>query len=85
MPRQFSRKTLVMTFLIAGTLTLGACREEEQDRFIMYEPGVYKGKKDTPISEAQATELRNRTAQQLGVTLGTGAAGMMTGDIRPPE
>lgn len=71
--------------LTASVLFLGACREEEQDRFIMFEPGVYKGKPDDTLSTAESEEMRNRTVLQAGANLGTGAVGKVAGDIRPPE
>ena len=47
-------------------LGLGACRESEQDRPLFYEPGVYKGQKDTPLTDAQLRELQHRgTAQKF--------------------
>lgn len=75
----------VFTALMIGTvLVLGACREEEQDRFIMFEPGVYKGNPDTTLSRSDSDEMRNRTALQAGSNLGTGAVSKSAGDIRPP-
>lgn len=85
MPRLTHGRFATLAILIAGTLMLGACRDAEQDRFVMYEPGVYKGQKDTQLSEAQMTALRNRTTMQMGATIGTGPGGLVTGDVRPPE
>lgn len=45
-------------------LALGACRESEQDRPLMYQKGVYQGQEDQPLSDAQLDELRHRANQQ---------------------
>ncbi len=48
-------------------VVLGGCRESEQDRFVRYEPGVYKGmKKNTPLSEEKLGALRTRGRLQAG-------------------
>ena len=44
------RTATMMGLAAVVALTLGACREEEQGRRVMFEPGVYKGKADSPIS-----------------------------------
>jgi len=86
MPQLKYGKAATLAILIAGVSLLGACREEEQDRFMIYEPGVYKGQKDQQLSDAQATSVRNRTAMQIGASVGSGPVGMVTtGDVRPPE
>lgn len=40
------------------------CREEERDRPLVLEKGVYQGKPDQPLSEAQLHELRQRGLRQ---------------------
>ena len=79
-----SCKPVVLSFLVGSVFLLGACREEEQDRFIMFEPGVYKGQPDDTLSNADSNEMRNRTILQAGSNLGAGAIGKAAGDIRPP-
>lgn len=79
-----SSKPATLALLLVSVLILGACREEEQDRFIMFEPGVYKGQQDDILSTADSNEMRNRTVLQAGSNLGTGAVGKAAGDIRPP-
>ncbi|MEQ8665842.1 MAG: hypothetical protein RIC16_08955 [Rhodospirillales bacterium] len=85
MGRLSTGKFLTVVLLTASSLMLGACRESEQDRFVRYEPGVYKGKMDDQLSDAQSTAVRNRAVQQIGAGIGTGAVGMISGDVRPPE
>ena len=82
---------LVRTFSVVAVLGLAltACRAEEQGRILRYEPGVYKGKPDTQLSEAQVRALRERSLQQSGAT-GTGGGGGASGpkkgtDVRPPS
>lgn len=85
MGRLTTGKFLAIVVLTVSSLSLGACREEEQNRFVRYEPGVYKGKMDDQLSEAQSNAVRNRAVQQIGAGIGAGAIGMTSGDVRPPE
>jgi len=51
--------------LLAATLLLvSACREEEQDRVLRHEDGVYLGTPDTAISDDTLRDLRHRAARQ---------------------
>jgi hypothetical protein len=52
---------LAITGLLAG---LSACREEEQDRPLVEEKGVYQGETDDPLSPQQVEALRSRAAGQ---------------------
>ncbi len=63
MTHRTALKVIVACALVAG---LGGCREAEQGRPIEHTPGVYTGKKDQPLSEAQREELRERTLLQSG-------------------
>jgi len=45
-------------------MLLSACRAEEQDRVTNYQPGVYKGKPDTPLTARQVRNLLKRTLKQ---------------------
>ena len=64
-----------MLGLIAVTaVVLSACRAEEQGRLIEYEPGVYKGKPDTELSDSQLENLRERARCQAGAS-GAGFSG----------
>ncbi len=69
-------------------LTLGACREDEQGRRLTYEPGVYKGKADTPVSEQARRALKTRIQLQNGLAGGSGGAGgarrSAPPNVRPP-
>ncbi len=80
----------VMGLVAAVALTLGACREEEQGRQVMFEPGVYKGKPDTPISAEAKRLLRTRIQHQnelaYGLSGGGGGAPASTPpNVRPPS
>ena len=43
---------------------MSSCRQEEQNRVLNYEKGVYLGKEDTPLSEKIVTKLRMHTSRQ---------------------
>ena len=80
----------VMGLVAAVALTLGACREEEQDRRLTYEAGVYKGKADTPISAEVKRSLRTRLQHQNALVgglsgAGGGGPGSAAPDVRPPS
>jgi hypothetical protein len=45
---------------ISASLLVG-CRAEEQGRVMMYQPGVYLGKKDVQLSSDQVRVLRQRS------------------------
>ena len=55
---------LVLAIGLVTTLTVGACREEEQDRILFQQKGVYQGQADTPLTAEQVRELRFRASQQ---------------------
>ena len=55
---------LVLAIGLVATLSVGACREEEQDRILFQQKGVYQGQADTPLTEDQLRELRFRANQQ---------------------
>ncbi len=80
------KSVLLLGCAAAVTLTLGACREEEQDRILIYQKGVYLGQADTPVSEQARRALRQRMRQQgslSGVDYG-GAVGASPSDVRLP-
>ena len=60
--RRMGRVMLALATLSA--LAVGACREEEQDRILIQQKGVYQGQSDTPLTEEQLRELRFRGNQQ---------------------
>jgi len=83
-------KTATVIGLAAAlALTLGACREDERGRRLTYEPGVYKGKPDTPLSEQARRSLRTRILRQSeffgGSSGGGGAPRSAPPDVRPPS
>ncbi len=55
---------IVAGSLIAAGLVLGACREQEQDRVLLYEKGSYLGQPDTALSEETRVALRERSQFQ---------------------
>jgi len=69
-----ARMVRTLSVIAIAAVALTACRADEQGRMIRYEPGVYKGKSDTQLSESRLEELRNRARNQGGVT-GSGFAG----------
>jgi hypothetical protein len=51
--------------LLAATLLLvSACREEEQDRVLRHEDGVYLGTPASAISDDTLQDLRHRAGRQ---------------------
>lgn len=55
----------VLLVLLLGSLSLVAsCREDEQDRVLFEEKGVYQGQPDQPLSEQQLDVLRQRASNQ---------------------
>lgn len=69
-----ARMVRTLSVIAVAAVALTACRADEQGRMIRYEPGVYKGKPDTQLSESRLEELRNRARNQGGAT-GSGFAG----------
>ena len=55
---------VVACSLIAAGFLLGACREEEQDRVLLYEKGTYLGPPDTQLTEETREALRARVSKQ---------------------
>jgi hypothetical protein len=70
---------------LVAVLALGACRDEEQSRFKVYEPGVYQGQPDQALSPDQVRALSQRMAIQAGGSIGSGPVDKAHGDVRPPE
>ncbi|NQU69783.1 MAG: hypothetical protein HQ514_04500 [Rhodospirillales bacterium] len=89
-----SRIGLTVACAVALTIVLVGCREEEQNRVLMFDKGSYAGKPDTPLSAATRLALRERIGHQIGPdTVGGpsygsgGNAGGGSGralDVRPP-
>ena len=49
---------------ILSTFLVSSCREEEQNRVLNYNKGVYLGQQDTGLTEQQITKLRIHTSRQ---------------------
>ncbi|MEE8516649.1 MAG: hypothetical protein V3T02_08430 [Alphaproteobacteria bacterium] len=69
-------------------MSLGACREDEQGRVLLFNKGVYLGKADTDITADVRRALGHRIQRQASGGAGTsggGASGSATPpNIRPP-
>jgi hypothetical protein len=50
--------------LLAG-LVLSGCREEEQNRVVFFEPGVYLGAQDQPLDAETVEALVQRTGNPV--------------------
>jgi len=50
--------------LLGVALAVQSCREDEQDRVLMYEPGTYLGQQDEPLDQEQVDTLRQRATRQ---------------------
>jgi len=50
--------------LLGVALAVQSCREDEQDRVLMYEPGTYLGQPDEPLDQEQVDALRQRATRQ---------------------
>jgi len=80
---------LMASGIVAATLLLGACREEEQGRPLQYRKGEYAGKPDTQLSAAARRSIQDRVRHQgaLGASPGGGtgrAVPSSSADVRPP-
>ena len=60
---RFHKKLLIVLFILS-TFLISSCREDEQNRVLNYNKGVYLGEKDTPLTEQQITKLRIHTSRQ---------------------
>ncbi len=77
----------MLACLVAVGASLGACREDEQGRVLIYEKGVYLGKPDTPVSEDARRALLARIQHQserAGAQGGGGAPSGTPPEVRPP-
>ena len=80
---------VTLACLVAAGASLGACREDEQGRVLLFEKGVYLGKADTPITEEARRNLRTRALRQgaargFGQSSGGGPGSGTPPDVRPP-
>jgi hypothetical protein len=50
--------------VVGMALAVQSCREDEQDRPLLYDKGSYQGQPDQTLSEQQVDRLRQRSAGQ---------------------
>lgn len=82
-------KQLLVRFAIGlASLTLivlTGCWEEEPRPLVNYEPGVYTGKPDTPVSAEALTAARTRAMRQAGLAAVVPGGGTSpSSSVRPP-
>ena len=70
--------------LVAVGALLGACREDEQGRVLLFKKGVYLGKADTPITGEARRNIRARVLRQSAARGFGQSAGGGLPDVRPP-
>ncbi len=78
---------ITLACLVAVGASLGACREDEQGRVLLYDKGVYLGKPDTPVSQDARRALLTRIQRQnerAGPQGGGGPGSGTPPDVRPP-
>lgn len=55
---------VVLGCVVAAGVLLGACREDEQDRVLLYQKGNYLGRPDTAVSEGALRALSAQIQRQ---------------------
>jgi hypothetical protein len=50
--------------VLLGLVVVQGCREDEQDRPLVYQPGTYLGQPDPPLDPDQVSALRQRANRQ---------------------
>ncbi len=78
---------VVLGCVVAAGVLLGACRENEQDRVLLYQKGAYLGKPGTAVSEGPLRALSARIQRQ-NERAGPASGGSPLGappDVRPPS
>lgn len=58
------RQVLTALALAGLVFALQACREDEQDRPLVYDKGTYQGQADEKLEQDQVDALRQRAAGQ---------------------
>jgi hypothetical protein len=79
------KSLVILGLAFSAALLLSSCRAEEQGRVWDLFPGVYKGKADTQLSQAQVKSLRQRANRQSDVVSPPGGGAKAGGDVRPPD
>ncbi len=69
--------------VVAAGVLLGACRENEQDRVLLFQKGNYLGKPDSAVSEGTLRALRAQIQRQ-NERAGP-AGGSYFSSVPPPE
>jgi hypothetical protein len=62
--RVAARRVMAMLALAGLVLALQACREDEQNRPLVYDKGTYGGQVDEKLEQDQIDALRQRAAGQ---------------------
>jgi len=88
-PKISIRTMLLASGVVAASLALGACRENEQGRPLHYDKGRYSGKPDTELSAAARLSIHDRVRHQGALTASPGGGAGLPGpsssaDVRPP-
>ena len=61
-----TKATPIVVWLVTAGLAIIAqgCREDEQNRLLIYDKGTYQGQQDEGLTEKQVDALRQRSAGQ---------------------
>jgi hypothetical protein len=59
-----SARSLWLLAVLGAGLLLQGCREDEQDRLLLYDKGTYLGQKQPPLDAQQVDALRLRAQNQ---------------------
>jgi len=59
-------RLLALALAGAAAMALSGCDENEQDRVLYHEKGVYQGQSDQPLNPEVVDELRSRAKRQGG-------------------
>ncbi len=59
-----ARGISILGVLVVGLAATG-CREDEQNRPLLYDKGTYLGQPDPPLDEQAVEELRYRARNQM--------------------
>jgi hypothetical protein len=62
--RAATRQVAALLALAGLALTVQGCREEEQDRPLVYDKGTYLGQHDQQLDQDQVEALRRRATEQ---------------------
>lgn len=57
-------RLLLLSAAVMASAFLAGCREEEQDRILLYQKGVYQGPVDASLKDERVGDLRDRALNQ---------------------